>query len=302
MSRLAFPALLAVLLAQQATLRVEVALVTVGVRVSDSHGGEIRGLTAGDFMLFEDGKRREIAVFSNEEWPISLEILLDRSDSMAAGGKLERAKEAVQLLVRSSHTGTEFLYLPFDANLPRARNFIAERAVVESLISATEPGSGTSLYDAVIEGLRRCSAARLHRQAVVLVTDGADQHSSHKLDEVIAEVQEARAHLYAIAYFAPNEYELFQSSGTKITLVSGWEIDNPRIVFQRLAKESGAVAYFPKSDGEMRRAVEEIASDLRLQYTIAFYPPKEEKGTYHRLEVKVKRSGARVRARPGYTR
>jgi len=110
-------------------------------------------------------------------------------------------------------------------------------------------------------------------------------------------------HLYAIGYFEPNESELFRSGGAKITLVSGQEIDNPRIVFQRLAKESGAVAFFPKSDSEMRRAVEEIANDLRLQYTLAFYPPLErEKGTYHQLELKVKRPGARARARPGYTR
>jgi Ca-activated chloride channel family protein len=291
---------MAVLLMPQA-LRVEVALVTVGVRVTDQRGRVVKGLTIDDFSLYEEAARRDIAFFSNQELPISLCILLDRSNSMDVSGKLTRAKEAALALVGSSHPETELLYLPFDYAIPENRDFISDRGMITSMISGTEPGIGTCLYDAVIETLRRCADAPLPLQALVIVTDGADQHSKRSLDEVTQAVQESQAQVYMIGYFSRYEDQLFRSSGKTISRIDGLIIDNPRIVFKRLAEESGAEAFFPKSDKDLRRAVEKISADLRQQYTLAFYPPKDAaEGSYRRLRVKVNRSGVVVHARKGY--
>lgn len=292
---------LAVLMMIQEPLRVEVALVTVGVRVTDRGGRAIGGLKAGDFVLYENGVRQEIAFFSSEELPISLGILLDRSDSMAASGKLQRAKDTARYLVNSSHQGTEFLYLAFDWEIPMQSAFISDPGLVETEIENTRMGGGTRLYDAIIEGLRMCRNARHPRQALVIITDGADQHSSRSLNDMIREVQESQAQIYAIGYFGPDEDRLFRSAEDHVTRIDGREIDNPRVVFQRLATESGAEAFFPRSDPELRKAIEWISTDLRQQYTLSFYPPKGAgPGEYRRIQVKVKHPGARVRARPGY--
>jgi len=283
------------------TLRVEVALVTVGVRVTDEKGKTITGLTAGDFTLLEEGAQRSIAFFSSQERPISLCILLDRSNSMGRSGKLGRAKEAAYSLVQSSHPDTKLLYLPFDINVPEDREFTADRENIKSLIMETKPGQGTALYDAIVETLRRCIDAPLPLQALVIITDGTDQHSTASLDEVIRSVQEAQAQIYMIGYFSRFEDQLFRSSGDTIRRIDGREIDNPQMVFRRLARESGADAYFPKSDKDLPRAVEEISADLRQQYTLAFYPPRNAPaGSYRRLRVKVNRPEVTVHARPGY--
>jgi Ca-activated chloride channel family protein len=283
------------------TMRVEVALVTVGVRVIDSNGDAITGLRSADFTLLEEGSQRSIAFFSNQERPISLSILLDRSNSMDMSGKLRRAREAASSLVQSSHPDTKMLYLPFDVDIPRDRDFTADREHVESLIETTEPGEGTALYDAIVETLRRSIDAPLPMQALVLITDGTDQHSRHSLDDVIRAVEVSQVQLYMIGYFSRFEDQLFRSSAETIRRIDGREVDNPRMVFQRLARESGAEAYFPKSGQDLRRAIEEISRDLRQQYTLAFYPPRNAPaGSYRRLQVKVNRPGATVRARPGY--
>jgi VWFA-related protein len=136
---------------------------------------------------------------------------------------------------------------------------------------------------------------------LVVITDGADQHSYQSLDTVIGKVQGSQVQLYAIGYFSPLERNLFQDTRRAVYRVDGTAIDNPLVVFRRLAQESGAEAFFPRTDGELRRAVEQIASDLRRQYTLAFYPPDDIRpGEYRRLEVRLPRPELRVRARPGY--
>src|SRR5205814_10455294 len=81
------------LVAAQETLRVDVSLVTVGVQVTDRLGRDVRGLKVENFSIYDDGVPQRIEFFSDEEQPITLGILLDRSDSMSYNAKLERAKE-----------------------------------------------------------------------------------------------------------------------------------------------------------------------------------------------------------------
>src|SRR5262252_7891097 len=98
MASLSFTSVTALLLAValQQVIRVDVALVTVGVRVTDSRGRDVGGLKAKDFTVYEDGLPRDIAFFSSEPQPITLGILIDRSSSMAYGNKLDRAKDAAR--------------------------------------------------------------------------------------------------------------------------------------------------------------------------------------------------------------
>jgi len=284
---------------QATTLRVSVSLVTVGVRVVDAKGRQVSGLHAADFALSEDGVAQRIEFFSSEEQPVSLGILLDRSDSMEPEGKLGRAKIAAQLLVDACHRESEYLYAPFDAAWHLGK-FIEDREQVRREIGQTSLGAGTSLYDAVLAALSRCKYAKYGRQALILITDGADQHSSHTLDDVVSAVQESQVQIFAVGYFSSLEDRIFRSSGRLVTLVGGMPVDNPRIVFERLAKESGAEAFFPGSDKELQSAVEQISKDLATQYTLAYYPSNPAPdGHYRRIQVKV-RSGLRVRARPGY--
>src|SRR3989442_14288991 len=100
-----------ILLGTQETLRVKVSLVTVGVRVTDWLGRDVRGLTVENFSVFDDGVAQKIVFFSNEQQQVTLGILLDRSDSMSFNEKLQRAKEEAHALVVSAREGREYFYL-----------------------------------------------------------------------------------------------------------------------------------------------------------------------------------------------
>jgi Ca-activated chloride channel family protein len=284
------------------TLRVEVSLVTVGVRVTDAWGHEVPDLRAKDFTLYEDGVAQQIEFFSNEEQPISLVILLDRSDSMGLADKLKRAKAAAQLIVDTSHRESEYLFMAFDIFVVVLDNeFTENRDRVRRAIAATELGQGTRLYDAVLDALERCKRAKYGRQALVVITDGTDQHSHNTLDQMIAALQESQVQLYAIGYYSSSEDEIYRKSGPTIILGNNQPIDNPRTVFKRLAKESGAEAFFPRSDKELQSDVGKILKDLRTQYTLAYYPSNPAPDNrYRRIQAKLRPRGLRVRARPGY--
>ncbi len=283
------------------TLRVEVTLVTVGVRVTDGKGREVSNLREDDFALFEDGIAQKIALFSSEEQPISLGILLDRSDSMAEDNKLERAKTAAELLVDAGHRGTEYLYVPFDFLAQVHTEFSQDREAVKREIAVTSLGGGTRLYDAILTTLERCRRARYGRQALVVITDGADQHSNHSLDDLIRALQESQVQLYIIGYFSRREVEIFSPTQAKVLLADGELIDNPRLVFRRLALESGAESFFPTSGEELQSAIDRISKDLRTQYTLAYYPSNSVRNDRYRvIRVKLRPRGLKVRARRGY--
>ena len=284
------------------TLRVNVDLVTIGVRVSDRRNREVSGLKQEEFSIFEDGRQQQIAVFASEQQPVSVLILLDRSYSMGQSGKLDQAKSALTQLLANSHPDNEYALVVFDNESIPLLDFSADRQRIGSLLGRIgSDRAGSSLYDSMVLALDRFDRARYPRHVLVVITDGADQHSRLRLDDVLRAVQGSRSQVYLIGFFDPKEDAVFRDSGKTVTLVSGQDIDNPRYVFKHLAAESGAERYFPGSGEELATAVRTIAQDLRAQYTLGYYTSPSDRGMqYRRIEVKVRPKGLRVRARHGF--
>jgi len=289
------------LVGAQDTLRVKVSLVTVGVRVTDWIGRDARGLKMENFLVFDDEIPQKIEFFSNEEQPITLGILLDRSFSMSYNAKLDRAKDAARALVGAAREGSQYFYIAFDDNVKLSADLTDDRHQVETAIDQTTLGGGTALYDAVLKGLAISAQAARPRQVLIIISDGADQHSTHLLGEVIRAVREAELQVFTIGYFSPQEEAFVRRSGDKLTLADGTVVDNPQYVLKKLASESGAESFFPRSDKELSEAVEKITKDLRTQYTLGFYPSSDDDNHYHQLRVAVRGGRYKVRARPGYS-
>ncbi len=283
------------------TLRSEVDLLSVTVRVTDRNDNEIHALTANQFSLYEDGIPQKISFFDAEGEPVSLGILLDVSGSMAATGKLDEAKNALSRLVSTMRVEDEMFYLRFHLQVDKVVDFTSDQHRLLSAISETvATEEGTSLYDAVARALCYTRATRHHRQALLVVTDGADQNSHRSLEELIPIVRASQAQVFIIGYLGKQEYDLYRSSrDQKIMLVTRQEIDNPLTAFKQLADESGAESFFAASPAGFEKAVEAVAHQLRTQYTLAYYPKSKSSG-FHQIEVRVARSGARVRARRGF--
>ena len=287
----------------ESTFRTKVDLLSVAVRVTDRKDNEIHGLTADRFSLYEDGLLQKISFFAAEEEPVSLGILLDVSSSMASTGKLDHAKDALSRLIGTMRPEDEMFYLRFHRKVDRVVDFTSDPDRIRSAIAKTgATQDGTSLYDAVARALCYMRSARRHRRALLVVTDGADQHSHRSLEELIPLVQASQAQAFIIGYFGKEEYDLYQASrNQKVTLVTSQEIDNPVTVFKRLAHESGAESFFPASAAKLQEAVDAVAHQLRTQYTLAYYP-KSHEGDFRHIQVRVAQSGSRVRTRRGFGR
>jgi Ca-activated chloride channel family protein len=283
------------------TFHAEVNLLSLSVRVTDHKENEIHGLSAAQFSLYENGVSQKISFFDAEDEPVSLGILLDVSGSMRSTGKLDRAKDALSHLISTARPDDELFYLRFQRQVDRVVDFTSDRQRVLSAISETRATQdGTSLYDAVAEALCYMQRARHHKQALLVVTDGADQNSHRSLDDLIPIVQAANAQVFIITISSPQEYDVYRKSREeKVALVTNQDIDNPIIAFKRLANESGAEAYFLTSPEKLQEAVDLVAHQLRTQYTLAYYPTSSRSG-FRRIEVKVAQSGTRVRTRRGF--
>lgn len=283
------------------TVRSEVDLLSVAVRVTDRKDNEIRSLTANQFTLYEDGIPQKISFFDAEGEPVSLGILLDVSGSMAATGKLNQAKDALSHVLSTMRPEDEMLYVRFHLQVDKVVDFTSDPHRILSAISETVlTENGTSLYDAIARALCYMRVARHHRQALLVVTDGTDQNSHRSLEDLVPIVQASQAQVFIIGCLDKEEYDLYRSSrNPKIPLVTRQEIDNPLTAFNRLAQESGAESFFAASPAKIQEAVDAVAHQLRTQYTLAYYP-KVKGGGFRHIEVRVAQSGARVRARRGF--
>jgi Ca-activated chloride channel family protein len=285
------------------TIRTEVDLLSVAVRVTDRKDNEIHGLRADQFLLFENGVPQKIAFFDAGDEPVSLGILLDVSGSMEATGKLDIAKASLACLLATMRPADEMFYLRFSRQVEKVVDFTSDPQRILAAISATTvTKDGTSLYDAIASALCYMRNAHHHKRALLVLTDGADQNSHRSLEDLVPIVQESQAQVFMIlGCFGKAEYDLYRNAhGEKIALVTNQEIDNPLSAFKRLATESGAEAFFPKPD-KLQDAVDAVARQLRTQYTLAYYPSASKAG-FREIKVKVAQSGARVRARRGFVR
>jgi len=285
--------------AQEAVFRADTNLQSIGVQVTDRQKRDMRGLTASDFTILEDGRPQTIAFFGTEEDPITVAILLDTSPSMESGQKLARARALLAPLIRGNLPEDEIFLVPFTDRIGTFQQLSADQRMNPPPVRRASFTGGTSLYDALATALCHLRTAKNSRQAMVVITDGADQLSRLHLEELIPLAQSSRPQIFMIGFFDANEAGLFRSSGKTVSLVSGHEIDNPVQVFARIAKESGAESFFPSSESDLKKALDRILGILRAQYTLAYYPlgynPKDA-SKVRRIQVRVNRKDAVVAA------
>jgi Ca-activated chloride channel family protein len=286
---------------EQASMKINTDLVTLSVSVNDKKGRPIANLRKESFEIFEDGKLQTIEFFGQEDQPISFGLLLDRSQSMNESAKIENAKAVAISFLRAGNPQNEAFCLAFNETPSLVADYTSDYAKVESVLAGIQIEGGTALYDAIIEGLGKLARAKHRRRALVVITDGRDQHSKHSLADLVKRAQQSDAQIYTVGFFSPVESESYKDEGQTVKLADGKEVDNPRFVFKTLAVETGAETYFPKSAKELAETVAQIAASLRRQYTLAYYPTNQNSDDgYRRITVKVKGDHGEIKTRQGY--
>ena len=269
-------------------------LQSIVVQVTDKRGNGIQGLDVSEFTLLEDGKRQKIAFFGTEKQPISLAILLDASASMKSSRKLERAQALLGPLIRGNQRDDQIFLVPFTAQIGSFVALTPEQRLATPIISSSERG-GTALFDSIATALCRLRSVPNVRQAVVVITDGADQQSRLRLEQLLNLAQSSNPQIFMIGFWGQDESDYYRHSGETVTLVNGQDIDNPIQVFEHLAKDSGAESFFPATDRDLKSVLERILGILRAQYTLAYYP--EDVNKPRSIQVKVHRLGVSVASR-----
>jgi Ca-activated chloride channel family protein len=273
----------------QSAIVVNTELVVLPVSVTDGSGNFIPGLSAQNFRVYEDGRLQKISSFQDGDIPVTVGLIVDHSRSM--GPKLPEVIAAVSDFAQSSNPKDEMFVVDFNddvsVELLNGKAFTNSPRELEKAVSAVSARGRTALYDAVAEGLLHLQLGDYDKKALIIVSDGGDNASQQKFSQVMALAQRSQVVIYSIGLVDANEEE------------------NPGIL-RRLSKDTGGIAFFPKSSEGVGDISKSIARDLREQYTVGFIPEQTEtNGSLRHIRVEVAAPGhgrVHVRTRPGYIR
>jgi len=277
-------------------LHTEVNVQTVDVRVTDKHGDDVHGLTPNDFTIRESGKRQEIAFFDAGAAPVTVAVLVDSSASVSQSSKAGSAAQVAAEFMRIARPGDRIYAMDFTERTGPFERLTAEQ--LRNPGGVTVPaarGSGSAVYDAIATAICRLRHSKNPRQAIIVITDGIDEHSRLSLSQLVDAIRSQRAQLFLIGLHSKSQFRFQGHIDPTIALVTGHDIDNPDYVFYRLAEEAGAATFVLNTESGLQKALKAVSDTLNAEYTLAYYPPRSS-WKVRKIEVKVKRHGMRVLA------
>lgn len=253
-------------------MRVDVDLVLVPVTITDPMNRLVTGLEKENFVLMDNGQRQDIRHFSSEDAPISLGVIFDMSGSMQ--DKIDKSKEAVVEFFKTANPDDEFFLVAFNDKPEMISDFTQSIEQIQGQLVYAIPKGRTALMDAIYMALAKMRDARHQKKALLVISDGGDNHSRYTENEIRSMVKEADVQIYAVGIFSPNPSTVEEQTGpatlTSITDVTGgrtFTIDNPN--------ELGDVAT-------------KIGIELRNQYVLGYRPNKSARdGKWRKIKVKL---------------
>jgi len=257
--------------------------------VTDSMQRFVIGLNQENFQVFEGKKPQTIRNFSREDMPASIGIILDMSGSMK--DKIERLREAVTQFCEAANPRDEFFMIVFSDQPRLAIDFTSSSDDIEHELVFTQAQGRTSLLDAIHMGLRKMEEAKYGKRALLIVSDGGDNHSRHNEPDIRALTKESDVMIYSIGLF--DRY-----------VPTAEEMRGPALLSE-IAEPTGGRAYTLDNPNEMPALARRIGLELRTQYVLAYRPQTlTEDGKWHKIKVKLmlprKFPFLRARARTGY--
>ncbi len=270
-------------------LKVDVSLVLVPVTVTDPMNRLVTGLDKENFTLFEGKNQQEIRHFSSEDAPISLGVIFDMSGSMSS--KIERAREAAVEFFKTANPQDEFFMITFADRPEQISDFTQSVEDIEGKLIYTIPKGRTALLDAIYLGVNKMRQAKYPKRALLIISDGGDNHSRYTESEIKSMVKEADVMVYAVGiydhYFPTEEEKLGPQLLTDITELTGgraFTVDNPN---------------------DLADVATKIGIELRNQYVLGYRPTSPgHDGKWRKIKVKLNPPRGlpplRVYAKTGY--
>src|SRR5712691_1217531 len=284
----------------QDSIKIPIRRVRLPITVTDKKGQFVPGLTRDDFLVFEDRVPQKIETFSDDlgqALPLYVAVLMDTSPSTAGKLKFEQesAMNFIQTVVRPRRD--RVLFATFDHEISLRQDFTDKLDLLDrAVFGVKKTGSQTALFDAIWqfcdEKLRSVSG----RRVLVVITDGEDTYSRANLRDAIDIAQRTETTIFAIS-----------TKAGFISTVPGVEAgqvkDKEDRELQRLAEETGGMAFFTGDMLSLERSFNKISKALRAQYLVTYKPVNDRyDGSIRQIEVKLtgNRGDLKVRTKHGY--
>jgi Ca-activated chloride channel family protein len=253
-------------------LKVNVDLVLVPVTITDPMNRLVTGLDKDNFVLFEGKDQQEIRHFSSEDAPVSIGVIFDMSGSMSS--KIERAREAVVEFFKTANPQDEFFMICFSDQPEEVSDFTQSVEDIQGKLVYTVPKGRTALLDAIYMGVSKMRQAKYAKRALLIISDGGDNHSRYTEGEIKALVKEADVLIYAIGIYdrympTPEEQlgPVLLSDITEMTGGRAFTIDNPN---------------------DLADVATKIGIELRNQYVLGYRPKNgAHDGKWRKIKVKL---------------
>lgn len=274
----------------------EVRLVSLYATVRDGKGASVVDLKRDDFILLEDGVPQALTHFTSAKVPLTIALLIDASNSMNLGGKIDMARKAALDFSESVDPDDRLMILPFNDDLQGSASPVAGRSAVKDAIESITARGGTALYDALYGAAGRLAAAE-GRRVIVLLSDGRDQAltdnepgSLHLFEEALEKAHRSEVAVYTIG--------LGRHLDTEMDLRHERSL---REILDTLARTTGGRSWYPERPGQLSGIYKRIAADLKAQYALAYVPANAARdGGWRTISLRVKEPGLTVESRAGY--
>jgi Ca-activated chloride channel family protein len=257
-------------------IKVDVNLTLVNVTVTDPLNRLVTGLEKEHFRVFEDGVEQEVLSLSSEDVPVSIGLVFDMSGSMS--DKVEKAREAAVQFMRTANPLDQFFLVSFNDRAELTSGFTSSVDELQNRMMFTASRGRTALLDAIYLGLSQMRGAHNGKRALLIISDGGDNHSRYNESDVKNYLKEADCQLYAIGIFDP----------IGIRSRTPEELEGPSLLSEMTEMTGGRV--FPVGNlGELPDIAAKIGMELRNQYVLGYKSSNaRHNGTWRKIKVKLR--------------
>jgi VWFA-related protein len=258
---------------QDSKIRVDVNLVVLHTTVIDDRGRFADGLKQENFRVLEDKVEQKLSLFKREDIPVSMGLVIDNSGSMR--DKRPRVNQAALTLVEASNPQDEAFVVNFndDFYLDLDKDFTNSVPELKEALERIDSRGSTALYDAIIGSLDHVKKGHKDKKVLLIVTDGEDNTSHNSLEKTVREVQKTDTVIYTIGLLSEESKKSAKRA---------------KRALEEISKASGGLAYFPENVEDVHSICEQVAHDIRNQYTLAYYPTNTKRdGTFRAVQVEV---------------
>jgi VWFA-related protein len=233
-------------------------------------GKNLPRLRAEDFLIYDNKVSQDIALFSYDQMPIAVVLLIDHSSSVVPIFPLLQLSSLLAL--KDLRSDDQVALFKFSDGCSKVVELTTDRLAIGREITQIKAGGGTYVFGALrkaAEYLRK--NARELRHAIVMVSDNCSRGEEYDVQDTIDEVLESSVSLYSIQ-------------------IGRLDCGNSDENVRRIVKKSGGEHYVLGNETSLQSALKDVMANLRYRYTIGFYPSSTgEEGSYHELDVKLLR-------------